>query len=288
MVISAFEEDAVNRSSEYYFDAAGKGIHVSRVLAQLGEEVIHLTQLGGYFKSIFLRLVKQENFKLVDVDSGADIRFCYTLLNKKRRTTTEIVELGEVVAVEIGKTVFNHFQILLKKCGWLIISGTKAPGFSEELFPQMVKTAKSQAKKVFLDIKGEDLLNSLKYRPDFVKVNTQEFFTTFFPDAPAQSQKSRSKLFELARSKIPQLYRQLGIHTIVTNREHEIIFNQGSEVHTLQPRRIEPVNTTGCGDAFSAGFCSEYARNEDIYRAVRKGEECARKNALLVQPGRIG
>lgn len=287
IVISAFEEDAVNRSSEYYLDAAGKGIHVSRVLAQLGEEVIHLTQVGGRFKSTFLQLVKQEDFKLVDVDSGADIRFCYTLLNKKKRTTTEIVEQGEVVAVEIEKAVFNHFQLQLKKCDWLIISGTKAPGFSEELFPNMVKAAKNQEKRVFLDIKGEDLLNSLKYRPDFVKLNTQEFFTTFFPDAPAQSQKSRPRLFELARSKIPQLYRQLGIHTIVTNQEHEIIFNQAGEVHTMQPRRIDPINTTGCGDAFTAGFCSEYARNEDIYRAVRKGEECARKNALLVQPGRI-
>jgi tagatose 6-phosphate kinase len=287
IVLNALEENAVNRSSEYYFDAAGKGVHVSRVLVQLGEEVIHLTQLGGRLKSTFLHLLKEEEFKLVDVDSDADIRFCYTLLNKKKQTTTEIVEQGEVVAVEINKAVFNQFQIQLKKCGWLIISGTKAPGFSEELFPDMVKAAKSQQKRVFLDIKGEDLLNSLKYRPDFVKINTQEFFTTFFPDTPAHTQKSRSRLFEMARTKIPQLYRQLGIHTIITNQEREIIFNQGSEIQTLKPRRIEPVNTTGCGDAFTAGFVSEYARNEDMYRAVRKGEECAQKNALLVQPGRI-
>lgn len=287
IVISAFEEGVVNRSAEYYFDAAGKGVHVSRVLSQLHEEVVHLTQAGGRFKSVFLRMLKQEAFKLVDIDSGADIRFCYTLLNKKKQTTTEIVEQGEVVAVEIEKAVFGHFQIQLKKCDWLIISGTKAPGFSEELFPNMVKAAKAQGKRVFLDIKGEDLLNSLKHRPDFVKVNTQEFFTTFFPDAPVHAQKSRPKLAESAGSKIPQLYRQLGIHTIVTNQEHEIIFNQAGEVQTLQPRRIEPVNTTGCGDAFTAGFCSEYSRNEDMLRAVRKGEECARRNALLVQPGRI-
>jgi tagatose 6-phosphate kinase len=223
----------------------------------------------------------------VDVNSDADIRFCYTLLNKKKQTTTEIVEQGEVVAVEIEKAIFSHFQVLLKKCDWLIISGTKAPGFSEELFPNMVKAAKAQRTMVLLDIKGEDLLNSLKYRPDFVKVNTQEFFTTFFPDTPLHSQKNRFKLLELARTKIPQLYRQLGIRTIITNQEHEIIFSQGPAIHSIHPRRIEPVNTTGCGDAFTAGFVSEYAKSEDMFRAIGKGEECARRNALLVQPGRI-
>jgi fructose-1-phosphate kinase PfkB-like protein len=287
IVFGSLEENTVNRSSEYYFDAAGKGIHVSRVLAQLGEEVVHLTQTGGRLKPAFLQLLKEENFKLVDVNSNADIRFCCTLLNKKKRTTTEIVEQGEVVAVDIDKAIFNHFQVLLKKCDWLIISGTKAPGFSEELFPSRVKAAKAQHKRVLLDIKGEDLLNSLKYRPDFLKVNTEEFFTTFFPDTPLHSQKRRNKLLELARTKIPQLYRQLGIHTIITNQEHDIIFNHGPEIHAIEPRRIKPVNTTGCGDAFTAGFVSEYAKYEDVFRAVGKGEECARKNALLVQPGRI-
>jgi fructose-1-phosphate kinase PfkB-like protein len=287
IVLSSLQEDAVNRSSEYYFDLAGKGVHVSRVLAQLNEEVVHLTQAGGRFKYIFLSLAKEEKFKLIHVNSDADIRFCYTLLNKKKSTTTEIVEHGELISVDLEKNIFNRFEDLVPKCDWLVVSGTKAPGFSEELYPKMVKLAKEHGKTVFLDFHKEDLLNSLALSPHFIKLNAQEFFNTFFPDVPPYFSKSRSKLFELAHAKLIELYNKYGIHTIITNQENKIIYNYKDEILSWQPRAIIPINTTGCGDAFTAGFCSEYSRSEDMLRAVRKGEECARRNALMVQPGRI-
>ncbi|MEJ2665444.1 MAG: hypothetical protein P8107_15625 [Spirochaetia bacterium] len=96
--MDSFEEGLVNRSAEYYFDAAGKGIHVSRVLAQLSEEVTHITQLGGIYKPSFLHMVKAERFTFLPVDSEAEIRFCYTILDNKKHITTEIVEQGEVVS----------------------------------------------------------------------------------------------------------------------------------------------------------------------------------------------
>jgi tagatose 6-phosphate kinase len=287
IVLQGFGEGYVNRSSEYYLDAAGKGIHVSRVLAQLNEQVTHITQVGGRFKEAFLQLAAREEFKLAWVDSDAEIRFCYTLVNKKKRTTTEIVELGEVIALEIERAVLDRFRSHIKKNNWLILSGTKAPGFSDELFPHMVKTAKELGKSVFLDIREDDLLNSLKYRPDFIKLNAEEFFTTFYPDTVTSLLKNKTKLAEAAQGKLKELYGRYGIHTIITNGEQRIMYNQQHRVDTLLPRSIDALNTTGCGDAFCAGFVSEYARTEDLYRAVCKGEECARRNALLIRPGRI-
>jgi tagatose 6-phosphate kinase len=287
IVLYGLGEGSVNRSSEYYLDAAGKGIHVSRVLTQLGERVTHITQVGGSFKDAFLQLAGREEFRFIYVDSNAEIRFCYTLLNRKKRTTTEIVEQGEVIAVEIERAVLARFRGTIKRHDWLIISGTKAPGFSEDLFPCMVKTAKDLGKRVFLDIREDDLLNSLKYRPDFIKLNAEEFFMTFYPDTVNTLLKSKTKLIDAAQSKIGELYSRYGIHTIITNGGQSILYNRRHQVDSLLPRDIEAVNTTGCGDAFSAGFISEYARTEDLYRAVRKGEECARRNALLIRPGRI-
>ncbi len=287
IVLHGFGEGCINRSSEYYLDAAGKGIHVSRVLTQLGESVTHITQVGGCFKDAFLQLAAGEEFRLAYVDSNAEIRFCYTLLNRKKRTTTEIVEQGEVIAVEIERAVLARFKNNIKKHDWLIISGSKAPGFSEDLFPCMVKTAKGLGKSVFLDIREDDLLNSLPYRPDFIKLNAEEFFSTFYPDTVNSLLKSKTKLLEAAQSKIGELYSRYGIHTIITNGEQRILFNRRHQVDSLLPRSIDAVNTTGCGDAFSAGFISEYARTEDMYRALRKAEECARRNALCIRPGRI-
>jgi len=55
LVLPHLHEDRVNRCREYYFDVAGKGIFVSKVLMQLGEKTVHLTQAGGRFKMPFLK-----------------------------------------------------------------------------------------------------------------------------------------------------------------------------------------------------------------------------------------
>ncbi len=47
IVLQKLLEDEVNRTNEHFLDASRKGINVSRVLTQLGAEVIHLTQVGG-------------------------------------------------------------------------------------------------------------------------------------------------------------------------------------------------------------------------------------------------
>ncbi len=287
IIVDSFEEGLVNRSAEYYFDAAGKGIHVSRVLAQLSEEVTHITQLGGIYKPSFLYMVKAERFTFLPVDSEAEIRFCYTILDNKKHITTEIVEQGEVVCARTERSVLTRFHNNLKKNDWLIISGSKAPGFSDELYPEMVRTAKARGKTVLLDLRGDDLLEAVKYRPDFIKLNMREFCATFIPAVDPQRRKYGSVFSEQVRAKMLQLFRQFGVHTVITNQEQPIIFHRGNRPESFEPRQITPVNTTGCGDAFTAGFASEYEKTRDIVRAVRRGEECARKNALLVRPGRI-
>jgi 1-phosphofructokinase/tagatose 6-phosphate kinase len=42
MRFPSVEKGEVNRTSEYRIDASGKGVNVTRVLDQLGEEVTHL------------------------------------------------------------------------------------------------------------------------------------------------------------------------------------------------------------------------------------------------------
>jgi fructose-1-phosphate kinase PfkB-like protein len=69
LVLKNLQENEVNRSSGYYFDASGKGINVSRVLLQLGEPVVHLTQAGGVNKRHFLSLAQKAGILYQGVES---------------------------------------------------------------------------------------------------------------------------------------------------------------------------------------------------------------------------
>jgi len=56
IVLNSLKEGEVLRTREYYTHASGKGVNVSRILYQLGENVIHFTHAGGRDRKYFLDL----------------------------------------------------------------------------------------------------------------------------------------------------------------------------------------------------------------------------------------
>jgi fructose-1-phosphate kinase PfkB-like protein len=154
LTLERLERGAVNRLSEHRFDASGKGINVTRVLSQLGEQVVHLTQLGGRLREQFLALAADDNLTVRWCDSGSEIRFCYTLLERQGATTTEVVEEAEPVAPGTEAALDTLFSELLREATWVTFSGSKAAGFAAQLFPRWVAAAKAAGKGVLLDIRG--------------------------------------------------------------------------------------------------------------------------------------
>ena len=51
-----------------------------------------------------------------------------------------------------------------------------------------------------------------------------------------------------------------------------------NEICEVEIERVEPVDTTGAGDAFAAGFISSWFANQNLKDAINHGAELARKN----------
>ncbi|HOJ78677.1 MAG TPA: PfkB family carbohydrate kinase [Bacillota bacterium] len=277
----------VNRCTEQFLDVSGKGINVSRVLLQLNEAVNHLTPVGGRDRELFLSLAAQDGIQCYTVDSGIDIRWCYTMIDLNNNTTTEMIETTNPVSEETENKIWQLFEKLLAGSHTVIITGTKASGFSDAIYPKMVQAAKHGGKRVILDLKGADLVNCLTYQPDIIKPNLAEFVATFFAvDLPSESD-SFSEIMPQIKEKMMELYREYQISTILTRGKDGVIYlNNGQIVEMLAPK-IKPINTIGCGDAFTAGFAASWHQENCLEQAVIKGVECAVKNALLMRPGVI-
>ena len=290
LVLNNLVENKVNRTNEYYLDASGKGVNVARVLVQLGEKVIHLTQLGGKFQNLFEEMLPKNNFSLKAINSHSEIRFSYTLLNKRLHTTTELVEESEPVDENTEKLILDLFNETLQNIEYTIISGSKAAGFTETIFPEMVKKLKKLNKTVLVDYREDDLINSLKYSPDFVKINLDEFIHTFLKNnAPkiAANNFEKHSILDNVKSKMLELHNEYNIKCIITDGKNPILYMDNGKVYTKQTENIIPVNTTGCGDSFSAGFLSSYSKNNNMKASIEDAIKCAVKNALLVKPGII-
>ncbi|MDR3356870.1 MAG: PfkB family carbohydrate kinase [Spirochaetaceae bacterium] len=282
----------VNRAFSQRLDVSGKGINVSRVLSQLGKKAVHLTHLGGDLRELFLRLCEKDGLDIRWVESGSGIRFCYTVITGEGagRTVTELVEEGDPVAGGTGDRLLAKYRELLPGSRAVIISGSKAQGYDNELVPEMTRLAGEAGKPVTLDVRGSDLVKSLPFRPALIKPNLFEFAETFAPEFKSLGELSGEE--EGVKERIREL--ALGLcaeyHTgIVLSRGGGSVwyFDESGMGECPVEKRI-PVNTIGSGDAFSAGLSA--ALFEDglpFAQAVAQGVHCGSLNAGFLKPGVI-
>ena len=287
IILNELNENEVNRSSEYRTDASGKGINVTRVLSQLGSKVIHLTQ-SGYKSDYFLDLVKQDNLNISAVPNSSPIRTCTTLISKQNNSVTEIVEESFPVDSDTENLILSEYIKLLTKTDSVIISGSKAAGFSKSLFPEMVRLAKGSKKTAILDYRGKDLINSIPFKPDIIKINFPEFVSTFFPENTIGEHEENPELKQRVMVKMKTLLKKYGIKTILTRGTMPVIYiNNDGEIKEEGIVPVETINTIGSGDAATAGIAFKLNQGESLNEAVKFGIECGSKNAALVRPGVI-
>jgi 1-phosphofructokinase family hexose kinase len=290
----------VNRTDTHRFDVAGKGLAVARVLTQLGKDAVHLTQLGGELRPLFLELCKQDHVDVRWVESGSAIRFCYTIISD---SVTELVEEGEPIAPGTGERLLASYAKLLPSVGTVIICGTKARGFSDNIIPAMVSMAREQEKRIVLDIRGADLKQSLPYRPDVIKPNLFEFTGTFAAELEQDFRdkgktpidyKSMGELSgnedgvkENVSSLALELADRYKTKIILSRGKHSVWYTDGGVFAEAPVKAVKPVNTTCSGDAFTAGLAAALTEGRSLKEAVELGIHCGALNAGFLKPGVI-
>jgi 1-phosphofructokinase family hexose kinase len=285
----------VNRTGVHRLDASGKGVNVTRVLTQLGKKAVHLTQLGGVLRPLFLSLCEQDKLFVQWVESESQIRFCYTLLSEVDGAVTELIEESEAVRDGTEERLLEKFDDILANTAdlsWVIISGTKATGFSDAVIPAMTQRAKEKGLKVILDIKGKDLTESLKYQPDIVKPNLFEFATDFAPELIKNNELIAidNSAKERIKSAVLDMARKHNCRIILTNGSRKIIAADTNEFFEIEVQPVKAVNSTGCGDAFTAGLAAALEplvpeEGASFREAISEGCKCGALNAALIKPG---
>lgn len=269
----------VNRTDNHRLDASGKGINVTRVLTQLGKDAVHLTQLGSELRSLFLSFCQKDDLLVEWVESNSLIRFCYTVIYKKN--VTELVEESEPVGEGTEQRLLEKFNFMLGKKDYstLIISGTKAAGFSDAIIPAMVLMAKEKGLRIILDIKGKDLTASLQYQPDVIKPNLLEFTNTFGIGA-SEDADIKTAMFNISR--------KYGSRVVLTDGNRKLRAVEGNNYFEVDiDSSPNVVNTIGCGDAFTAGLASALEDGAGFRDAIAEGNRCGALNAGLMRPGVI-
>ncbi len=272
-------EGHVNRTDMWRNGFSGKGFNVARKLAELGAQAVLLTHMNPSRIDECKAEAKGFSFEVRCIPDPSPVRTCVTLLQNRRRgaskeqinlpfdasesmSTTELVENAPPIeGVDTQRKVMESYETLLNQTDCVIITGTRSSGYDSNIYANMTAMARRAGKYTILDIKGQDLMRCLandeKHMPNLIKPNMEEFLQTFgFDEDPVA------------------ILERLNCNAVMTNGSKGcFVYDPTSRdglVH-IGALKVRPRNTTGCGDAFTAGLAYSLMRGCDLLAACHEG-----------------
>ena len=280
-----FVPEHVNRSEYYRMDASGKAVNSVRVLNQLEAGCADvICPLGSDNADRFLALAAKDGLTVHDVRIPGATRECWTLLDRTACTTTELVVGEPVVSADVSAQAAEILALTdrcMETSDALLLAGSRPAVWPEDFSARICKTGADHGKLVMADFWGQDLLRTLKVcTPGIIKINEEEFCGTFGYRFPLTEQQLQEAVCEQS-SKLATI--------IVVTRGVKSTFaaDRGTFYSAPVERIAHVVNTTACGDSFSAGFLYEYLAGGTIEKALQNGTWCAARNAELECPGAV-
>ncbi len=256
---------AVNRSLAQHSHAAGKGLNVAQVLADLG----HSVTVGG-----FLGLDNLAPFEALIAWRGfAD---CFVRVPGETRSNIKLVEAdGQVTDINgPGPQVDEAARdALLQRLAEVapghdavVVAGSLPRGISPEWLRELLLMLKSHGLKVALDSSGEALRAGLEAAPWLVKPNTEELGEVL----------GQPVLDPAGRRAAAQRLLASGVeHVVVSQGEQGVTwFATGLALHA-QPSKVHIASTVGAGDSLVAGMVHGLLQAEAPAATLRRATAIA-------------
>ncbi|MBS8086539.1 tagatose-6-phosphate kinase [Streptococcus suis] len=244
----AYQLDTVNRVENVQKTAGGKGLNVTRVLKQIGEDVVATGFIGGEIGSYVKKQLTRNDIKNSFVEIGNETRNCIAVLHDGKQT--EILEQGPTIQEHEALNFIEHLEITLNNVDVVVISGSLPKGLASNYYVEIVEFCKKFGVAVVLDCSGEALKNVLESqeKPTVIKPNTEELSQLIGKEVTDDIQELKSVLSG-------QLFQ--GIEWIVVSLGAQGAFaKHNDKFYRVRIPKIKVVNPVGSGDSTVAGIAA--------------------------------
>ncbi|MFM0818135.1 tagatose-6-phosphate kinase [Streptococcus suis] len=246
--LDTFHLDTVNRVEKVQKTAGGKGLNVTRVLKQIGEDIVATGFIGGEIGSYIKKQLTRNDIKNSFVEIGSETRNCIAVLHDGKQT--EILEQGPTIQEHEALNFIEHLEIILNNVDVVVISGSLPKGLASNYYVEIVELCKKRGVAVVLDCSGEALKNVLEsqQKPTVIKPNTEELSQLIGKEVTDDIQELKSVLSG-------QLFQ--GIDWIVVSLGAQGAFaKHNDKFYRVRIPKIKVVNPVGSGDSTVAGIAA--------------------------------
>lgn len=264
--------DDVNRVELVNKDAGGKGIHVSYVLNELGENVINSGFVGGKLGEFIEKRLDERKISHDFIKLDDETRNCIAIIHDNKQT--EILEKGPKIGLEKEKEFLNYLEKISQNIEIMNISGSLPKGLDTSFYQKIIKFAKENKIFVSLDTSGNTLKEIVKgeIKPDLIKPNETEIKDIIEKEFPENEEEIR-KIFEKSPLKdIP--------YVIISQGKDGAIFKIKNKIYKAIVPKVKAINPVGSGDSTLAGALSAIFNKEDDEDFIKKSMTCGLLNVL--------
>jgi 1-phosphofructokinase len=235
--LARLEPGEVNRSEAMITHAAGKGVNVAQVLADLGHQVTVGGFLGEDNPQAFEMLIARRGFTDAFIRVPGETRSNIKIAEQDGRVT-DVNAPGPVVSEQAQQALLEQLARIAPGYDAVVVAGSLPRGITPQWFQGLLQQLKNLGLKVALDTSGEALRAGLNAGPWLVKPNTEEL-----ADALGHSTDAIRELH------------QLGVeHVVVSDGAAGVSwYSAGTALHATPPK-VSVASTVGAGDSLLAGM----------------------------------
>ena len=234
----------VNRSDEMHTHAAGKGVNVAQVLADLGHQLTVSGFLGEDNLQAFETLFAKRGFVDAFIRVPGETRSNIKIAERDGRIT-DINGPGPMVDAAAQQALLDRLVQIAPGHDAVVVAGSLPRGVTAQWLRELIERLNQLGLRVALDTSGEALRAALQARPWLIKPNTEEL-----ADALGCEVVSRAAEVQAAA----HLHAQGIDHVVISHGADGVNwFSVGSALHASPPK-VSVASTVGAGDSLLAGM----------------------------------
>lgn len=234
----------VNRSDEMHTHAAGKGVNVAQVLADLGHQLTVSGFLGEDNLQAFETLFAKRGFVDAFIRVPGETRSNIKVAEQDGRIT-DINGPGPVVDAVAQQALLERLVQIAPGHDAVVVAGSLPRGVTAQWLRELIERLNQLGLKVALDSSGEALREALKASPWLIKPNTEELADALGCEVVSHSAEAQAAA---------QLHAQGIEHVVISHGADGVNwFSVGSALHATPPK-VSVASTVGAGDSLLAGM----------------------------------
>jgi len=262
IVIDRLVKDDAIRAREIRRDPGGKGLNVSRVLAELGGPTIAFGITGGGAGYIVKSLLREHGIAFESVEVLQETRINFILTDRSDGTQTRISAPGPWVTLEEAERLFDLAVGHRPQALWWVLGGSLPRGVPTDFYARVIRQLRRRNARPFLDADDDALKIGIETRPYGIKPNESELARLV-----GRELRDDAQILDAARDVVAS---GVDVVAVTLAERGALVVSESAAIRARTPR-VEVRSKVGAGDSFLAGFVLGLSRGDSLEAATRLG-----------------